>query len=298
MNRILVILIVALNFYGIDNSVFGNDSTKVDYYVPKNIYKFACYLYDNGDYQRAAGEYMRLLHFTGDRKGDTESVEYRIGLCYLRLDEHEKAMKIFRELTDHARARNYKELSHVQISYSLLLAGRFSESISYINSHQSDLEDDKRQLQMGYLKGLNYLYRRDWPAAYEIHSSLATDASDDSTGIWFGKYAKQGVNLPRKSGLVAGLLSTAIPGSGKMYAGRFTDGLYSLFIISLLGWQAYDGFKDDGKSSTKGWIYGSIGGVFYLGNIYGSTVAVKISNLRAEDELLDQVGAELRIHFD
>jgi TM2 domain-containing membrane protein YozV len=86
--------------------------------------------------------------------------------------------------------------------------------------------------------------------------------------------------------MLAGTLSAIIPGTGRIYAGRLTDGLYSLLVIGTTGWQAYEGFQDDGVRSTRGWIYGAVCGFFYLGNVYGSVVAVKIHNDRLELNLL------------
>ena len=63
----------------------------------------------------------------------------------------------------------------------------------------------------------------------------------------------------------------------------------------LLSWlehslgRAYDGYSDKGTRSVKGWIYGTIGTIFYLGNIYGSVVAVRIQNERLENDLLKRI---------
>jgi hypothetical protein len=65
-----------------------------------------------------------------------------------------------------------------------------------------------------------------------------------------------------------------------------------------MAWQAYDGFDDDGSSSAKGWIYGSIGSVFYLGNIYGSAAGAKIYNNQHEKDFLKQINIEFRYYLD
>ncbi|MEJ2567876.1 MAG: hypothetical protein P8Z50_03225 [candidate division WOR-3 bacterium] len=52
--------------------------------------------------------------------------------------------------------------------------------------------------------------------------------------------------------------------------------------VGITGWQAYEGFKADGVHSVKGWIFGVVGGIFYLGNIYGSVVAADIYNEEQE----------------
>jgi hypothetical protein len=108
------------------------------------------------------------------------------------------------------------------------------------------------------------------------------------------KVAEAG-SLSYKSPVSAVLLSTVIPGMGKIYCGRTTDGLYSLLLIGLSGWQAYDGFDKDGSKSTKGWIFASLGSVFYLGNIYGYVVSAKIYNRRIYKDFLKGVEIEISL---
>jgi TM2 domain-containing membrane protein YozV len=91
-------------------------------------------------------------------------------------------------------------------------------------------------------------------------------------------FLEKGENLPRKSAFVSGMFSTVIPGAGKFYCGRPMDGIHSLITVGITGWQAYEGFSEDGSHSVKGWIFGVLGGIFYLGNIYGSVVAADIYN--------------------
>ena len=80
------------------------------------------------------------------------------------------------------------------------------------------------------------------------------------------------VSRPRytsnKSPLLAAGLSTIIPGTGRMYAGRFLDGLMGLWMVLLPGTAAYGSLKD-GKS-IKGNFFAGITLIFYLGEIYGA----------------------------
>ena len=95
-----------------------------------------------------------------------------------------------------------------------------------------------------------------------------------------------------KNGFAAGLLSTLIPGLGKMYTGDVYDGLFSFCVIGLLGGMAAWSFYEEGKQSVKGWIYSSIGGIFYLGNIYGSVVSAQ----KQDADIIEKV-RELFEHY-
>ena len=81
-----------------------------------------------------------------------------------------------------------------------------------------------------------------------------------------------------KSPWLAASFSTVIPGSGKIYTGFWKDGLIALMSIGIASWQAWSGFKTDGRKSAYGYAFLSIGGVLYLSNIYGSFKSAKVYN--------------------
>jgi TM2 domain-containing membrane protein YozV len=104
-------------------------------------------------------------------------------------------------------------------------------------------------------------------------------------------------NAPDKSPLLAAGLSAVIPGSGKIYGGQTIDGLFSFVSIALATWQAYDGFHDDGISSVKGWLVGSIAATFYVGNIYGSAVNIELQNQIQQTKFEQDVRALVKTSF-
>jgi TM2 domain-containing membrane protein YozV len=124
---------------------------------------------------------------------------------------------------------------------------------------------------------------------------LVCVSSSDSTATLLCNKLKADDELRFKSKFQAAALSAFIPGSGKIYSGRIADGLYSLLLVGLTAWQSYDGFEDDGASSAKGWIFGVLGTAFYLGNIYGSAVAVEIYNRKIHNEFLRGLQIEITL---
>ena len=80
------------------------------------------------------------------------------------------------------------------------------------------------------------------------------------------------VSRPRyasnKSPLLAAGLSTIIPGTGRIYAGRFLDGLMGLWMVLLPGTAAYGSLQD--SQSMKGNFFAGITLIFWLGEIYGA----------------------------
>ena len=70
-----------------------------------------------------------------------------------------------------------------------------------------------------------------------------------------------------KSPLLAATMSVVLPGSGRMYAGRFLDGLMGLWTFYLVGNAAYKSIKY--KRPIAGPLFGLTAALTYLGEIYG-----------------------------
>ena len=265
---------------------------QVDYFAPGSVSQFAEYLYQEGDYVRAAGEFQRYLLLAGMSAG-SDSVLFRIGMCY-RLGRHpRRAITYFHRIVEENPQSNLKDQASYQIAYSYFEMGQYHQSLLQINKNCPQLSGCGGRL--GNLLVVNYLHLKEWREAHDISSSIVKGhhGPSDSLATVLNRLTLEGTQLPYKSKVAAGVMSSLVPGSGKMYAHRFNDGLYSLVTIGLTGWQAYDGFSKEGTCSARGWIYGTLSTVFYLGNIYGSIVAVKIHNQRLEDDFLNRVNINM-----
>ena len=128
---------------------------------------------------------------------------------------------------------------------------------------------------------------------FEQFDLSGVPAAADHRVSMYKRYAEEGKALPSKSPLLAGFLSTVLPGSGRIYVGRLNDALLTVFFLGVLGWSTYDGFSENGVSSRKGWTFGTLGGIFYLGNIYGSVVAAQTHNRRTEATFLATIPLEI-----
>lgn len=102
------------------------------------------------------------------------------------------------------------------------------------------------------------------------------------------QWLDQAKKLPHRSAALAIVLSSIVPGSGKIYVGEWKDGLISLATVGIYGWQTYRGFKDKGTRSVLGWISASMGASFYIGNIWGSGQAARRFNKRKKDAFINE----------
>jgi len=253
-----------------------SENSDFEYFKPENIYSFAEYLFNEGQYERAAGEYQRFLFASDSFTRDADSVFFKIALCYRFAERYKKSIGYFQRIVKEYSRSDLMDEAYFEMGLNYSFVDSFKQSNEILKTHF--LNDSLKNIdkKVKQLIALNYIQQKEWDSAREV-----LYASDTLQGQLL-TFIETGQNLPRKNPFVSGAFSAVIPGAGKFYCNRPTDGFYSLFTVGITGWQAYEGFKADGIHSVKGWIFGVVGGVFYLGNIYGSVVAADIYNEEQE----------------
>lgn len=258
-----------------------------EYFSLLNIYRFADYLFESGDYHRAVGEYQRCLFAFDTLPGNADSILFKIGLALRREGDYGPALENFQRLLDDYAASPLAGPAHAQMLRCYFGQERFPALRDH--AARCDFSDKLKRP----LIAASYLGQKNWSGGL---AALGEPEAADSFSLRLADLAREGLRLPRKSGLWAGLCSAVIPGAGKLYCRRPVEGLQSLVTVALTGWQAYDGFHRDGTRSIKGWIFGVLGGVFYLGNVYGSAVAADIANEEQDGRLIEKVKVTISIY--
>jgi tetratricopeptide (TPR) repeat protein len=247
---------------------------RLEYFSPENIRRFADYLFDEKQYIRAAGEYQRFLFATDSFPESADSIFFKIALCYRFSEKYEYSINYFRKIANEYERSHLLSEAYLEIGICYSLLDSFEESNEVLKDYflnESIVNTRARQL-----ISLNHIQKKEWDKAREF----LNDSASKQSQIFL--LVEKGENLPRKNGFASGMFSAVIPGAGKFYCGRPMDGLHSFVTTGITAWQAYEGFKADGVHSVKGWIFGVLGGLFYLGNIYGSVVAADIYNEEQE----------------
>ncbi len=266
------------------------DSSPIDYYQPTNIRKFADYLYAQGDYLRASGEYQRFL-FSQPAAVDNDTLR-RIAESYRLGGQPDHAVQFLKTLL---QTQPNSNLVRYELGATYFLVGQYDESIHFLNESQDLFQGEEYRWKSQMLIGMNNLMQKRWESTIQHFDQLGLSGVPEAAGYhsMYKRYAEDGSMLPSKSPLLAGFLSTVLPGSGRVYVGRLNDALLTVFFLGVLGWGTYDGFAENGVSSRKGWILGTLGGIFYLGNIYGSVVAAQTHNRRTEAAFLATIPFEI-----
>ena len=125
------------------------------------------------------------------------------------------------------------------------------------------------------LKASSYLLKFDTTASVEtLNLNSENDTAFYSNLQVVRKLCHQ-MPKPKKSAWVAGLLSAAVPGMGKIYAGQKKNGLSILYTLAPLGLLVAENIYRIGFKKTQTICFASVFAVFYIGNIVGSAYSPK-----------------------
>lgn len=106
----------------------------------------------------------------------------------------------------------------------------------------------------------------------------------------------------KKSPFIAATLSAIIPGLGKIYAGKKKEGIGAFIPIVSSGLIALEAYNKGGLKDARFLIFGTLFTTFYIGNIWGSSLSVKISesefNAKNENKILFNLHIPLRNIFN
>ena len=108
--------------------------------------------------------------------------------------------------------------------------------------------------------------------------------------------------MKKKSPALAGLMSAVIPGTGKIYAGYKGQGLAAMITVGILGVSAAESyFRPFDRSGKKGYkspefiAFGSLFTIFYVGNLWGSVLSVKLAREHELREINDEILFDMHI---
>lgn len=243
-------------------------SQQINFNSPENIKLFADYLFCDKDYLRAIDEYKKYLLLA-----DNDSVEFKIAMGYSNINDQINASNRF-SLTK--KSSPFYEQSKMEMLKSIYLQNRdssfYSAAEMIINSQSIYSINAYRLKNTSILLSNNEL-----PGKEKFLIPFENDEKNTLSGFYDLKK-----NPPYKSEILAGILSTLIPGSGKIYTQEYGDGITAFILTGLFAYLAYTNFEHDHQ--TRAWIFTAIGAGFYVGNIYGSVASAQIFNARVNFE--------------
>jgi outer membrane protein assembly factor BamD (BamD/ComL family)/TM2 domain-containing membrane protein YozV len=250
----------------------------------------------DGEYYRAVTEYLRYLYLFPD----SERAPYallQIGLAHFRGGEYQRAIDYFARVRasyapEHFAAAAYHEgLCYERLNQPAKAQDAFERAVVFDTAgapaREALLGKALGQVRQGDLAGGRTELER-FRAFYpnEPRSEKVVQAE----GLIDAQAA-----VPRKSPLLAGILSAVVPGSGQAYAGKYRDGLVALLVNGLF--IAGTAVAIDQENYATAAVVGGIGLPFYLGNIYGAANAANKWNLSLHRDLRDRLAVTLDYRY-
>ncbi len=270
MTKLLLILNICFLFSF--RQVLPQES--INFHSDRNIRLFADYLFCQKDYLRAAGEYKEYL-----TKIYNDTVDFKTGLALQRTGAYNQALIHFIHIPLKSFFYPYANKEYAR---TLFLKKDFTSLQN--NFLQADSSEDYYPF-LTRLNSIALLYSN--PPLPTEKSFISSFPENEK------KYVKRFYdwknNPPYKSPLLAGILSTVIPGLGKVYTENYSDGFFAALLTGIFGYLSYTNFKADHQ--LRAWIFTGVAAFFYTGNIYGSAASAQIYNakvrLEFETELKD-----------
>lgn len=252
---------------------------------------FVTYLLNKKLYSEAILVLKQKLQHTPDN-ASRDSLSLLIGKTYYAQQLLPQSIEYLDKVST-ANSVLYREAVFFS-AFNEAYSKQFDVSIKKL-SRLSNLEDQWLELRNFELAGsfllqgnferfdsLQQIFKGEWPIIAQQQAN-------------FLLYRKNLEEIKGKSPFLAGTLSALVPGAGKFYAGRKGNGIYTFLISSLLGLQAFEAYQKEGIESARFIIYSSLFTSFYIGNVWGSVLAVNVVRNEKRDAITHQILFDMHI---
>ena len=152
--------------------------------------------------------------------------------------------------------------------------GAYSRALSRLDEYQGKYQELK------YYQKAGLALLQDEREAYKATASAFSynDYSLVEGERLFDKIFAERYLAKQKSPWLAAGLSAVLPGLGKIYVGRKDEGIAALMTVGVLAGFTAEAWIKKGPTDWRTIVFGTLGSLFYIGNIYGSYMSVGIYN--------------------
>jgi hypothetical protein len=232
-------------------------------------------------------------HFNTDQ---IDSLNYILGIVNYKFKNHTTAEMHLKSVSDNS-IYYYKSVFYSVCSS--LESKNIESAFNYLIQKDFTGSDELIvQLQKHELAGIALL-KRDFSLYDSISTSFETknETLKEEHNLQI-KYYNDLKKLKRKSPLIAGALSAIIPGTGLCYSGNNGQGLAAFLRVVTLAGLSLESYNRLGPKNAQFIAFAGLFSLFYIGNIWGSALSVRIRYDEKSKEIEHNLSVGLKIPID
>ena len=255
---------------------------------------FADSLFQERDYLNAAHEYKRLLFLHPDVP-QIDFIAFRVAASYQNAGKLENAIRAYQLLIDTYPKSVLVERAKNNIAQCHVLSGNTEQGLASLKRFLSEHKESGLAPRAHFTIGMLHADKGEWAQASRVWSDVYSTYPDTPFAEVSDRLARRIKNadtLPHRSPTVAGVLSALVPGSGQVYTGRTTDGLYTFLGMVVLGSASF--YYADQERYEVAIPVGVLSLFFYGNGIYQSIQSARGFNVRHEAQFRNRLQQEIR----
>lgn len=280
----IIFLIFLVCFSSLSNA---QEKTEID------VFGFANYLREEGDYYRAIGEYKRYLYLY-PQGSFVEEAYFSIADAYFRAGRWEEAIS----QADSFLKRYPESKRAVEMLYlkgkAEKNAKKTSEAIGTFDKIIASQNKEYKERAI-FQKAFILLEKREWDKTREVLNQVSPQSYLHPSAIELSSKLTQINELPRKSPITAGFLAAVIPGSGHLYTERPRDAMVSFLLNASFVWGAIELYRHENYIAGGIVTFFEIG--WYGGNIYSAVSSAHKYNRDREEEFIKGLKESFSLSF-
>ncbi|MFW6019148.1 MAG: hypothetical protein ACOCPM_01080 [Bacteroidales bacterium] len=252
-------------------------------HICDDLRSFGKHLFETENYQDMV-RLNRACPFSSQNRPKPvfDTLQFLLGRSQLKLNNIDSAYYAFRKID--RRTPLYKK--GIRLTFNRYLDRKdYTTPLSFLEN--GDLEVNQKP-DIAYFSCGLYLLNNE-QLRFDSLMNVVQVMEKDKRAL-LNQYRKQYASINMKSPWMAGLLSAAVPGLGKVYAGKPNQGLSSFLTVGIFALQSWEAYYRQGLTAPGLYLSGAFALGYYIGNIWGSALSVKIKN----QEELYEVDQRLR----
>ncbi len=281
-NKIILLFLIFRISSGLSQTPrpFKEEFRFAEHLINQKLYSEGIYLLDK---LRSSNDYS---------PGKIDTINYLLGKIYYNQQKLATSSNYFSQV----RTLNIKywQESSFFSAFNQAYSGNYRMARKNLDSRyfKDEMMVQLKNFQSAGFALLNRNYQRFDSLSSQFQESYFQFAKQEGQLI---EYFHDIKSYKKKSGFIAAMLSAVIPGSGKIYAGKTGQGLSNLFKSLILGGLVFESYKQAGTDSAKFIAFSSVFSIFYVANIWGSALTVKVKRNEFHDAVDRKILFDLHI---